>query len=678
MAEAEDVILHAAEQVTTVAGALWRRHLPAESRPGTSLMDVSRRLDLLIQACLGRTWPLIPTDPDAAPTWLAARLRRLPPWARDGGAQAFTDGVQIFLPRHLEIFGDEARDGDLLRLMALILAARLGRGSVARCPTHPVARDLFWAVDGTVVEGFLTAESPGLWKCVTAAHRFALASRPPLDVLTPREQAVERVVRRLLGAPLGGVGLLGSDAPPARATPADLAQWASGVAAQPPFHGGSAYRGLAPVPHWGRPRPDLLGLPVARGHRTEARGRYQPSAHAQRVPHRIEAKDVANDEQDVREGPFLIPHGDPQQSVEDPSGLRRPLDQGEESELEALADELARLGRVSRVESDATVHEILEVEGVRRPRLGSRGAQGNQAAGGLAYPEWDYQASLYRQGYCVLRESAAPLGDAQWSARVLREHHALIHDIRRRFDVLRPTRQRQTRQLDGHDLDLDACVDEFAARRAGGLPSDQLYLADRPRQRDVSVAFLIDASGSTDAWVSGGRRVLDVGKEATLVFCEALNALGDRYAIYAFAGRGARDVRAHRVKGFLEGYGELVRRRIAGLHGEAFTRLGAPIRHLTARLARQRARLRLLFLLSDGKPNDEDDYAGAYGIEDTRQAVAEARLQGVRLFCLTIDRQGSLDLSRMFGPHGYTTLWEVAQLPRHLPEIYRRLTATHA
>jgi nitric oxide reductase NorD protein len=396
------------------------------------------------------------------------------------------------------------------------------------------------------------------------------------------------------------------------------------------------------------------------------------------VPHRIEAKEVADDEQAMREGPFLVPHGDPQQSVEDPSGLRRPLDQGEEPELEALADELARLGRVSRVASDATVQEILEVEGTRPARPGSRGAQGDEAAGGLAYPEWDYRASLYRQRYCVLRETAAPLGDAQWSARVLREHHALIHDVRRRFDALRPIRQRQTRQLDGHDLDLDAHVDDVAARRAGRTPTDRLYLTDRPRRREVAVAFLIDASGSTDAWVSGGRRVLDLEKEATLVCCEALDALSDRYAIYAFAGRGARDVRAQRVKGFTEGYGEPVRRRIAGLAGEAFTRLGAPIRHLTARLARQRARLRLLFLLSDGKPNDEDDYAAAYGIEDTRQAVAEARLQGVRLFCLTIDRQGSLYLARMFGPHGYATLWEVTQLPGRLPEIYRRLTTTRA
>jgi nitric oxide reductase NorD protein len=260
----------------------------------------------------------------------------------------------------------------------------------------------------------------------------------------------------------------------------------------------------------------------------------------------------------------------------------------------------------------------------------------------------------------------------------LHAHHTLIHDIRRHFEVLRPKRRRHTRQLDGHDLDLDAYVDDFAARHAGRTPTDRLYLMDRPRRRDVSVAFLIDASGSTDAWVSRGRRVLDIEKEATLVFCEALEALGDRYAIYAFAGCGAGDVRVLRVKGFADSYGEPVRVRIAGLHGEAFTRLGAPIRHLTALLARQRTRLRLLFLLSDGKPNDEDEYGDTYGIEDTRQAVAEARVQGVNLFCLTVDHQGSIYLPQMFGPHGYTILWDIIQLPRRLPAIYRRITTTRA
>lgn len=112
----------------------------------------------------------------------------------------------------------------------------------------------------------------------------------------------------------------------------------------------------------------------------------------------------------------------------------------------------------------------------------------------------------------------------------------MIHRIRRQFESLRPRRQRHTRQLDGDALDLDAYVDDFALRQAGGTPTARLYLADRPRRRDVSAAFLVDASGSTDAQVCGRQSVLEVEKVATLVLCEALQALGDRYAVYAFSG----------------------------------------------------------------------------------------------------------------------------------------------
>jgi nitric oxide reductase NorD protein len=53
--------------------------------------------------------------------------------------------------------------------------------------------------------------------------------------------------------------------------------------------------------------------------------------------------------------------------------------------------------------------------------------------------------------------------------------------------------------------------------------------------------------------------------------------------------------------------------------------------------------------------------------------VAEARSAGVRPFCVTIDRAGPSYLPHLFGPHGYTVLWDVRQLPARLPAIYRRL-----
>ena len=48
------------------------------------------------------------------------------------------------------------------------------------------------------------------------------------------------------------------------------------------------------------------------------------------------------------------------------------------------------------------------------------------------------------------------------------------------------------------------------------------------------------------------------------------------------------------------------------------------------------------------------------------------------MFCLTVDREGSAYLPRMFGPFGYAVLPEVRQLPERLVDLYRRLTAAGA
>src|SRR5690606_18522630 len=107
------------------------------------------------------------------------------------------------------------------------------------------------------------------------------------------------------------------------------------------------------------------------------------------------------------------------------------------------------------------------------------------------------------------------------------------------------------------------------------------------------VTLLLDASGSTESWISGGQRVVDVVKEAALAFAEALGALGDRFAIEAFSGCGAGDVRVRVLKRFDEAPGPALQRRIGALEPDAFTRLGAAVRHATARLAREHTRVRL-------------------------------------------------------------------------------------
>jgi nitric oxide reductase NorD protein len=115
-----------------------------------------------------------------------------------------------------------------------------------------------------------------------------------------------------------------------------------------------------------------------------------------------------------------------------------------------------------------------------------------------------------------------------------------------------------------------------------------------------------------------------------------------------------------------------VHRRIAGLEPDGYTRAGAAIRHATADLARQAARHRLLLLLSDGRPNDVDQYEGRYGVEDTRTAVAEARLQGVHVFCLTVDREAPRYATRVFG-RDFAVLSRAERLPTVLTALLRDL-----
>ncbi|RIK95818.1 MAG: hypothetical protein DCC71_23030, partial [Proteobacteria bacterium] len=392
------------------------------------------------------------------------------------------------------------------------------------------------------------------------------------------------------------------------------------------------------------------------------------------LPRRIERREIDPDER-ARPGPFVLPFGDPHLSVQDAAGVERPTDQGEEEDLDALAEELAAQAEVAVVRSDAPVREVLETDAAAAPAAAAPATpSGDAATRAWRYPEWDCHAQAYRAGAATVHEALAPAGDPGWAAAVRAEHAALLLHLRRRFEALRPRLRRVPRRVEGDDIDLDGWVDEWADRHAGRTPDGRIYTQVRPRRRDVAVALLVDVSGSTDAWVAGRVRVVDVAKQAALCFCVALGALGDRHCVDAFSGRGAHGVRSWTVKSFAEPLSDTIERRIAGLAPDSSTRLGAALRHVAARLVREPAHTRLLLLLSDGKPWDEDGYEGVYGVEDARQAVAEARAAGVRVFCAAIDRTGPAHLPRVFGPSGYAVIRDVAQIPAWLPELHRQLT----
>ena len=286
------------------------------------------------------------------------------------------------------------------------------------------------------------------------------------------------------------------------------------------------------------------------------------------------------------------------------------------------------------------------------------------------YDEWDYHRSAYRKGWCHVYETDVAAGDASYVDEVSARYRPLINQIRRRFEVVRGEDRVLGRQPEGEEIDLDAQVDAHLDRRSGIEPSSRLFCRRIRNERSMAAMFMVDMSGSTKGWVN------DAERESLIMLCEAIEALGDDYAIYGFSGWTRTRCDIYRIKSFTDRYDDAVRSRIAGIEARDYTRMGVAIRHLTKLLAARPVRHKLLVTLSDGRPDDfGDEYRGTYGIEDTRRALQEARRQGVRSYCVTIDRHGADYLKHMYGPAAYTVLDEVGKLPLKLADIYRRLTA---
>ena len=291
------------------------------------------------------------------------------------------------------------------------------------------------------------------------------------------------------------------------------------------------------------------------------------------------------------------------------------------------------------------------------------------------YPEWDGGIQDYRLKWCRVVERPGEEGAPDFAQRVLEHHAPAIRVLRRHFETMRPTGLQRVHGYDhGEHVDLDAAIRHVAERRAGIDPSDRIYDRRDKRERQVAVAFLVDMSGSTGRQLeTGQRRVIDVEKEGLIVLTEALEAIGDQYALYGFSGQGRHRVDFMVLKDFGDTRRYQIGQRIAAMTPLQQNRDGAAIRHAVQKLLRCPARHRLLVLLSDGRPLD-GDYGEEYALEDTRMALREARQQGISPFCLTIDQQASGYLKRMYGEVQYLVLDDILTLPERLPRVYQRLT----
>jgi hypothetical protein len=304
------------------------------------------------------------------------------------------------------------------------------------------------------------------------------------------------------------------------------------------------------------------------------------------------------------------------------------------------------------------------------------------------YDEWDRELTDHRLGWCRVIEKRVKHGDRAFVEQTRERHKGVISSIRHQFQLMKPEDLlRVGNELDGEEFDLSAVIDYVIDRRAArfgaGHQSERLYTKRLRKRRDVAVSFLLDQSSSTartigrhplQPYTRPGRRIIEIEKEGLVLMSEALEAVGDTYSINGFTSEGRRNVKFYVVKDFDEKYSDEVKQRIGGITFQNNTRLGAAIRHASAKLAKQEARTRLLIVLSDGRPYDHDYGDARYAREDTREALRQAKNTGITPFCITIDRESESELRDLYGEIGYTIIDDVLSLPERMPGIYRRLT----
>ncbi|MHB8226683.1 nitric oxide reductase activation protein NorD [Acidithiobacillus sp.] len=292
------------------------------------------------------------------------------------------------------------------------------------------------------------------------------------------------------------------------------------------------------------------------------------------------------------------------------------------------------------------------------------------------YPEWDYQMQLERPEWCTVLEKRAKSGTLETINEIVAKHKPIIGRLKFLIEALQPQGvQCLRKQEDGDEIDLNAAVRAMIEMRMGEQPDPRIMMRNVRKVRDLSVLLLIDLSESTNDPVLGSdSTVLQLAREATVLLADALDKIGDPFAIHGFDSNGRHDVEYFRYKDFGASYNDQAKSRLAGMSGQLSTRMGAAIRHAGSILKRQPSNKKLLLVITDGEPADNDVRDPQYLRYDARKAVEELTQAGIAPYCLSLDPRADQYVSRIFGAKNYVVLDHVQRLPEKLPILYMGLT----
>lgn len=595
-------------------------------------------------------------------------------------------------------------------------------------PDRQLAADIFTAVEDSRVDYQLKREYTGIRRTYEQVQQEALEKRPLIHYLPMREAFIEILVQMSLkdlteiefpasmARHLRSIAYVSNKVKSPGATVEDSAEVTIRLYAFLSTTANKMYQewqtielselcedlelSLEGIPQGGAPEGEEL--PYESPQEVEFRGDFKPEL----VQLLMKLK------QDYSQ------KGVPPGSPLSPEALKELLEKSAEIELTALSpgDLSTSVGLfisniLGEVEKPIPFMPGQGEEGTEPKKTGSDEKSLAEEERCFLYSEWDFRANDYKPRWCRLREKTIAEGTIDFFETTLKHHAHLAAQIKRQFELMTPELFRKIKRLhDGEDFDLDAVIEAMVEKKAGVSPSEKIYWRRNKVERNVSVVFLLDMSASTseaieevrqtpDAWEFDGdvrgyiarlmaqrgeqatqkaKQIIDVEKESLVLLIGALETIGDKYGIYGFSGYGRDNVEFFVIKDIDEDFSENVKRRIDKVTPLHATRMGPAIRHATSKLEGQDSKTKILFLISDGRPQDHgygrDSMEKDYAIHDTKMALLEATRKDITPFCLTVDKAGQDYLKKMCHDIGYEVVWNIESLPRRLPTLYRKLT----
>jgi len=590
---------------------------------------------------------------------LAGETIRVRPAETLGGA---TDGV-LHLPPRLDLGPDPAANTRVYLYRVVCGVAAMRRELYLPPGASPAAALLGTALAQPALCREARSMLPGFEALRRDVAAWERARRPDLHRLAPREAALETLLRARLDDDPETESI---DDPEALGRA--LAAWAETLKALETRRGSV----VPPVVSW--------GLLMGRGEAAGGSRTKQPRAAASALPQGTERPGKPRDlvrrvemgKDRVDENP-LTHSFEKVHTAEEYKGGRKAVDGSDE--MASHGEALDELEMREVIRSNETTRSLYRADVMLDGFAGELDEDPDALAPSLPYPEWNASAHVWRPAWCSVRievgASTVPADRAHARVQaVLHRHRDAVRVLRAEFERMAQGRAWRNRQLDGPDVDTDALVDHHACLQAGHSPPDRLYVSRRRRSPDVATLVLLDTSLSADAWV-GGRRVLDVARDAVIVLGEVLAGLHDELGVAAFHSNTRRDCRFTVLKGFAEPWPHAFS-RLASVQPRGYTRIGPALRHATSLLAKTRARTRMLLLVTDGRPTDYDRYEGRYGVADVAMAVREADSAGVKVFALAVDAQARSHLGEMFGQGRYAVMPRPEALVDAMAAVYRQ------